>query len=293
MNGEPLRIAFFILMHKNPEQVTRLVERLNSPQSSFFIHVDARANHHVNSHITRFALAHSNVTCVQRHRCHWGDFGIVAGTLACIRAALAGKHFDRALLLSGQDYPIKPLDRILAHVAEHPSAEFIEAFPLNAQNRWTKKWGYVNATARYRWYIFRFRRTAFPIPMKRRVPMNLTASGGSQWWCLSHDALRYVIRFVEKRPDVMKYFKNVSIPDETVFQTILYNSPFRNRVICDDLHCTVWQKTTTRHPAFLTEDQIPLMRESNKMFARKFDLAKQPFIFDLIDRELLQPGPRS
>jgi hypothetical protein len=292
MNGEQLRFAFLILMHKNPEQVVRLVERLDGPQSSFFIHVDARASNQIYSHIARFALTHSNVACVQRHRCHWGDFGIVAGTLECIRAALAGEYFDRALLLSGQDYPIKPLDGIFEYISKYPDAEFIEAFPLDAANRWTGKWGYVNATARYEWYILRFRRTAFPIPMKRRPPLKMTPSGGSQWWCLSNEALRYVVQFVDRWPSVMKYFRNVSIPDETVFQTIIYNSPFRRRIICDDLHFAAWEKRDARHPAILRETNMPLMQDSNKLLARKFDLMKHPLIFDLIDRELLQIAPR-
>lgn len=39
-----IRIAYIILAYKLPEQIIRLVNRLNTPESSFFIHIDSRTN---------------------------------------------------------------------------------------------------------------------------------------------------------------------------------------------------------------------------------------------------------
>jgi hypothetical protein len=106
-------IAFFILMHHKPEQAVRLIERLESSQSMFFVHVDRRAGPTVYKYIETWAAKRERISLVKRHRCHRGGYGIVAATLECLRTALrSNQSFDYAMLLSAQDYPIKPLPYI-------------------------------------------------------------------------------------------------------------------------------------------------------------------------------------
>jgi len=38
-----MKIAYIILAHKNPDQIKRLVLRLNTEGTSFFIHIDKKA----------------------------------------------------------------------------------------------------------------------------------------------------------------------------------------------------------------------------------------------------------
>jgi hypothetical protein len=51
----------------------------------------------------------SNVTFLKRHKCYWGDFGHVRATLEGIAYLFNNEiEFDYLILLTGQDYPIKP-----------------------------------------------------------------------------------------------------------------------------------------------------------------------------------------
>ena len=112
-----MKISYILLVHRNPTQVARLVSRLHA-WSPIFIHVDRRVP------ISPFqrALESSNpggsLRFVKRHRCRWGQFGIVQATLEGINALIAsGCDFDYAMLLCGQDYPIRSMNLI---------AEFLE-----------------------------------------------------------------------------------------------------------------------------------------------------------------------
>jgi Core-2/I-Branching enzyme len=290
-----VQIVFLILAHKNPEQVIRLIERLESSQSRFVVHVDRRSFDAVHSVISDWAANRTDVILAARHRCYWGDFGIVAGTLECVRTALTVYgRFDYGMLLSGQDYPIKPLSSIFDYLTITRGKQFIESFRLDeTQNRWTTQSGQFEATARYSWYIARFRSRRLPIPIRRSLPAGLKPCAGCQWWCLTREALEFVSGYLDKSPKALRFFKHVSIPDETVFQTVLYSSPFQKDVISDDMHYSDWDRPNPLYPRVFEEADLEQLRATPKLFARKFDITRGTGIFDLIDRELLSSAPRS
>ena len=122
-----MKIVFIILMHKSPEQAKRLIERLDSPESIFVVHVDRRASHEIFQSMKELAAKHERIYFAPRHRCYWGGSGIAAATLECVRTSLAlDETFDYAILLSGQDYPIKPLSRIFEFLRDGLGKQFIE-----------------------------------------------------------------------------------------------------------------------------------------------------------------------
>ena len=283
-----MRVAFFILMHKNPEQTIRLIERLESPMSTFIVHVDSRAPDKTYKFIDEWAAKRNDVHCAPRHRCYWAGFGIVAASLECARTALRlNERFDYGMLLSGQDYPIKPLGAILEFLTLNRGKQFIETFRLDQSNRWDGQGGAFQPMNRVSWYIVRIRSRRISIPIRRSLPAGLRPCGGSQWWCLSRDSLLYIDDYLTKNPKVLRFFRNVSVPDESLFQTLVYNSPFQPQVLSDDLHYADWERPNPNYPRILDESDLERIRTSNKLFARKFDIARDRRILDLIDEEIL------
>jgi Core-2/I-Branching enzyme len=281
-----VRIAFFILMHCRPEQAVRLIERLDSPSSMFVVHVDRRAAPGVNRYIRGWGAERSRVHLARRYVTRHSGFGLVAATLECMRTALqSGEAFDYAILLSGQDYPIKPLQ----YIREFPSMrrkQFIESFRLDENNRWSTHAGAEQAMNRISWYCLPIRGRRLHIPMRRRVPLGLHPYGGSQWWCLSRDCIAYIDGFVSKNPQVLRFFRHVYIPDECFFQTIVSNSHFGSEVV-DYLHYIDWTRPNPHYPRTLDATDFERIQLSTKLFARKFDTARDQRILDLIDREIL------
>jgi hypothetical protein len=100
-----------------------------------------------------------------------------------------------------------------------------------------------------------------------------------------------VARFVESRPDVVDFFRHVDIPDEVFFQTVLMNSELAGSVVNDNLRYIDW--TRGARPALLEARDLPALRASPKLFARKFDVCHDGEILDLVDTELLREPRRA
>jgi hypothetical protein len=279
-----VRIAYLILAHKNHEQVARLIARLNDPDASFHVHLDARTADSVYSQLRASSKCLSNVRFTGRYRCYWGGFGIVRGTLACIESALSGPRFDYAFLLSGQDYPIKPLGYLRSFLEQHRGVEFLEAFSLDKINRWTKAEGRYQPMQRVSRFTLNIRSRTLTLPLKRTLPDNLEPFGGSQWWCLSFDCLSYVREFIKQRPRIVRFCRHVLIPDEIMFHTIIGNSPFGERISGHDLTYTDWVQPNPSCPRVLCDgSDLESLMNCPKLFARKFDSTRDPRILDKID----------
>ena len=284
----PLRVVFFILMHKNPQQAIRLIERLDSPTSTFIVHVDRRSADTISRPIEEFAAARCHVHCAPRQPCYWAGFGIVLATLECMRTALQlAEPFDYAVLLSGQDYPIKPPQKIFAHLRAQRGKQLIESFRLDQPNRWSADQKAGGAMHRIGWYHLAIRSHWVHVPIERRLPAGLLPFGGAQWWCLTRDCLGDIVAFVDGNPQVLKFFRNVFISDEVFFQTLISNSRFAGDITGEDLHYVDWTRPNPLAPRLLEASDFERLCASEKLFARKFDAARDARILDRIDREIL------
>lgn len=282
-----MRLAYLVLMHGKPEQAARLIGRLQNPTSTFIVHVDAKAPQSVFDYMQKWSAPYKNVHLTKRHRCYWGGFGIVAATIECIRSALLyDPAFDYAFLLSGQDYPIKPLSHITAYLRRHRK-QFIESFRLDRPNRWTDAGHAYQAMNRISWYTVAVRSHFIRVPVKRVLPDGLSPFGGSQWWCLSRQCLKYVDEVVRARPDIVRYFRRTFVPDELFFQTIMSNSPFGGQATGDDLRYIDFVRPNPHYPRTFGVEDFDRILASPKLFARKFDLSRDEEILDRIDREIL------
>jgi hypothetical protein len=102
---------------------------------------------------------------------------------------------------------------------------------------------------------------------------------------LSDEAVRTVLAFREERPDAHRFFKRVMIPDEIYLQTVLANSPLRERLVNEAVHHIEWIGGS--HPRTFVSGDFERLAGSGMPFARKFDVDVDDEILDVIDRELL------
>jgi len=56
-----MKIAYIILAHKLPQQIIRLVNRLNTDDTSFLIHVDKKTEHRIYQEIVRDSSDHPEI----------------------------------------------------------------------------------------------------------------------------------------------------------------------------------------------------------------------------------------
>lgn len=283
-----MHLAYIISAYRYPEQLVRLVERLDGPDASFFIHVDRRTAPKVIEAMIAGLANRRNATFLPRHRSDWGGFGHVEATLEGIRAALhSGPAFDRAVLLTGQDYPIKANRHIAEFFAAHPTSEFMEFFPL-PRPEWQNQG--LDRIENWHWQVLGRHLVIRPpraLPVRRRLPDGLRPFGGSSYWCLTRECLEYVHGYVTAHASVVRFFRHVDVPDELFFQTIVLNSPFASRAVNDNLRFIRWDDPESGSPAVLGLQHLEELAASRALFARKFDVTSDATILDAIDRTLL------
>jgi Core-2/I-Branching enzyme len=276
-----MRLAYVISAYKNLGQVSRLIRRLDDESALFLVHVDRKTDDAEYLALAEEVARLESVHLLERHTCHWGGFGHVRATLKGIDWLITrGAIFDYLVLLTGQDYPIKPNRFIASFFAEQDGKSFMlhDSLP-------TEWWSPRGGLDRIEYPHLRFYGHHVRLPLKRSFPRALQPYGGGAYWSLSRDAVEYVSRFVAERPEVVSFFRHVDIPDEIFFQTIVLNSPLAKTIVNDHLRYIDWARGP--RPALLETRDFEALARSPKLFARKFDVEHDAEILDLIDNRLL------
>ncbi|SIO43022.1 Core-2/I-Branching enzyme [Rhodovulum sp. ES.010] len=269
------KIAYILLCHKAPEEVIRQAAQLTAAGDLVAIHFDARAPRAAYDRVRAALAGNPSVAFAQRRvRCGWGEWSLVAATLAALRAAEAAfpdaTHF---YMLSGDCRAIKSAEYVHAFL-DAEDADYIESFDFFASD-WIKT-GLKAERLTYR-HLFneRRRKRLFygalalqrRLGLDRAIPADLQVMIGSQWWCLRRRTVEAVLDFIRARPDVVRFFRTTWIPDETFFQTLV-----RHLVPEDEI--------TNRTPTFLMfsdygmpvtfyNDHYDLLLGQDFLFARK------------------------
>ena len=288
-------MAEVILAHKNPLQLSRMIERLDDGASKFFIHLDAKTP------IEPFAacLGGGHIRFIEpRERCVWGDFSIVRATIHLMEAASKEQGFF--ILMSGQDYPIQSQGYINAFLERNKDFDFIEIEPL--EEKWKPKMvkdklehyhilhseerGHSNCYAPFSYCsVFQQLRTLTHL-LKGRLSMKnfkLLCSlpkrvapferqyAGSQFWAFSERTFYGVLHYIrEHKAALEEYYKYTSSPDEIYFHSVLMDLVAKDSTIKLKDPIT-YVNYFRKNNVFVSEDFDKLTSAKGKLFARKFD----------------------
>ncbi|MDQ3395473.1 MAG: beta-1,6-N-acetylglucosaminyltransferase [Bacteroidota bacterium] len=298
---DEVKIAYVIAVHKNPQQFSRLVDRLNGSHADFFVHVDKK------SPINEFknsikAIAQDNFYFIKQFNAAWSEFGIVEAEIQALKDIVnKGKHYDMIILLSGQDYPIKSNDYIKIFFHKWKGKSFIESFPMPFQP-WPN--GGMDRINRYHFKILgksfsyppykqakgavrKILNGLFGLYFKERsLPLGMKPFGGEHWWNFNMETARYIVQFLEQHPEFIDFHKFSFCADEMFFQTLLRNSTGKSiydNIINDDLRYYDWSEGKDSPKTFTLLD-LENLTISEKLFARKFDPNLDNKILDELDK---------
>lgn len=281
-----MRLGWIVLVHRSPGQVARLVRRLEAPDDGIFVHVDRAVP--LDPFTAAFKRAGAQAELLPRHRSRWSTYGIVSSTLEGVRAAL-DHGADYISVISGQDYPIKPVGSLRAHLEASSGAGFMLFFALPNPDWTVPEAGMSRLNRRH----YRFGRFSLRLPNRftpfiplRQMPLGYEPYAGSNWWTLPRECAAYVIQFLDEHPGFVRFYQRAAFPAESLFQTVLLNSPLRERIRFNDLRHIVWRQGDS-HPATLGLGDLPELERSTAFLARKFDAERDPGLLDAIDQRLL------
>ncbi|MBW4890929.1 beta-1,6-N-acetylglucosaminyltransferase [Mucilaginibacter sp. HMF5004] len=281
-----MKIAHLILVHKNPKQLARLMDRLQHPDADIYVHLDAK---------TRFEpfeklLQRPNVYAIKKRiKVYWGSYSIVEATLNGFREILDAKNnYAYINLLSGDDYPIKTVQDIHNYFAANTDKIFMEY--LTEDSDWWKS--VKSRVTQYHLTDYRFPgkytiqsliNNFFPA---RQRPADLEFVGRSQWLTITEEAAKYVINFLVEHPKVVDFFRLSWGSDEVVIQTVLYNSHLKFKIVNNNLRYIDWSANDVSPKTLGMEDAGELL-QSPALYARKFDLDQKPEVLNYLDEKLL------
>ena len=269
------KIAYILLCHKDPEGIIAQAERLTAVGDCIAIHFDARAPRASFDRIRAALKDNPNVTFARaRIKCGWGEWSLVQATLHAVEAAVAA--FPRAThfyMLSGDCMAIKSAE--YAHgFLDGEEADYIESFDF-FNSDWIKT-GMKGERLIYRHFFNerthkRLFYAAFNLQrrlgLKRAIPADLQIMIGSQWWCLRRRTVEAILEFCHKRRDVMRFFRNTWIPDETFFQTLVRHLVPEAEIRARTLTCLMFSDYGM--PVTFYNDHYDLLLSQDFLFARK------------------------
>lgn len=317
-----MNTAYLLLVHNQPSQLVRLIDRLNQPQAYFFIHIDSKSPDK-NAILTSLG-GYSNVKAISVYDVNWMGFNMVKSTIDLLELAFAsGIGFKYYVLMSGQDYPIKG-NSYISNFFETHNTDFISFAKIADSPD-----NYKNKVRYFHYYDFPYTnpRNRKKIPFmvylyygihkrfrkfmpRRRFYNGMEPYFGSQWFALTHNTVKYVLDFIKDNKGYLDFMKYTEGPDETFFHTIVLNSPRRTNVhgyekfeqwnkVKKPGEYFVQEYSSLRYmdwsdrgrnvpkPAVLDSSYYDVLRNSSDLFARKVDEKISAALMDRIDNELL------
>ena len=283
-----MRVAHLILTYTDPQLTERLIRNLQHRNADFYIHVDKKND--INQYL--YLKGFSNVYFInKRADLKWAGFSTILATFNCIKEIVAsGIHYEFINFLSGQDYPLKRADQINSFFQKNTGSEFLSY--RDFRNEW--KEGMIRMESYFlndyqfpgKYLLEKILKRILP---KRKIPYDLHPYGNSMFWMLSPEAAMYVVNTVEGDKKLLRFFSFCWGTDEFVFQTILMNSSYKERIVNNNHRYIDWSAGGAS-PKTLTISDARQLADSDMLFARKFDLILHPEIIDFIDKQILSHG---
>lgn len=281
------RHAYLIMAHKDDITFRTLLRLLDDARNDIFVHMDAK-NKDWDKEEPLSAVKQAGCFAIPRISVLWGGYTQIECELNLLEAATAQGHYDFYHLLSGQDLPIKGQDEIHSFFDAHRGTEFVRYVdkPIDCSQRvyghwlWNKYgrdrtqktlarldklWSLVEHAVAPREYDYEFQK-------------------GTNWFSIGDSFARYV---VSKRAWAQDIFPNSFCCDEVFLHTILWNSPYKDKVYrqngednWDAIQRLIdWERGT---PYCYRYSDFEELKNSPLLFARKFDCEKDPQIIEAI-----------
>jgi len=285
-----------IVAHHQFDFLARLLALLDDERNDIFVHVDASASEFDRE--AREALEASvtkgSLTFTERIAVHWGGYSVVAAEMILLRAAAAHEHAYYHLL-SGSDLPLGSQDEIHDFFDRHDGEEFVHFFLENDvdvegrvkyfhpfQEVGGKDPGHLTGKAGYA-----FLRLQQLLGVDRQARRPGSVRHGSAWFSITGEFARYVLA---RAGAIRREYRMTLCPDEQFVQSLIWNSPFRDRLHKDpadgghsaNARLIDWRRGSLYSPYTFRDSDFDELTGSDALFARKFDLDVDRVVVDRV-----------
>lgn len=274
------------MAHKNPEQLLRMIKKLDHPDFDIYVHIDKKTP----LDPFKIILDVPSVRFISnRIRCNWGAYSFLVAIVSSLNEIFSTqKQYDFVNLLSAQDYPLHSSAYIYNYLKKEKGKNFL-SFEDSQESPWWKeavsryeKYHFTDINIRWKYLIQKIVNAVMPL---RKFPVYTELYGGSKstWWTLSCDCAKFLADELSNNKRLNNFIKYSWGTDEFVVATVIMNSKFRETIVNDNLRYIDWSEGNP-NPKILCIEDFDEIKNSGMLFARKFDIMLDEKVLDEIDK---------
>lgn len=276
-------IAYFILVHRYPEQFKRMFRAIYAPGNCYVVHVDKSSGPALQADVRAFLEPYQGVEMIASRKALWGGYSLVDAELRGM-ARLLEMHpgWSHFINLSGQDFPLKSQAYVSDFLLANPGRQFIR-FADQEQVR-------PDTMERVGHYAIEAAGRMFRTGIGRNYLPGAKPYIGTQWKAVTRAFCDFVCHDAQAKRFKL-FYKRSFIPDEGFFQSVMLNTRGHGEVVNDDLRTIDWVPDghgELRPHVFTAADAMRLKFSPN-LFARKFDATEDSDILDILEQHLATP----
>lgn len=301
--------AYLIIAHEHFKLLEYLISCIDDRRNDIYIHFNQLDGVIPFDQIEKQAK-YSKVYFAPRVKIYRGSFSIMEATFSLLTSATSTKEYEYYHLLSGQDLPIKTQSFIhdFFKIEGKNTYNFVDIRPAGLMGReWQERtslhWflmkyylekGFSGVVSRLlNDILHRFERL---IKVDRtRKYKTYSFSFGSSWFSITNSFANFLI---SKHDEIKAVFGQGYIPEESVLQTLLISTEFKDTVyysktidgVPGNFRKIEWDKGVS--PRVLTSKDYDNLINSPCLFARKFDENVDLSVIELIAKEVIDVGER-
>lgn len=305
-----MKIAVLMLVHKNVDQVNRLLSYFQHENVDVFIHIDKKSS------ISPENIKASNVYFTsRRYDIELFEFSMVDAEMELLRRAKQQGTYGYYILMSGQCYPLMGIGKMYNYLCSHYPEPFIEIVAPTEKNYVKTNFRHVYMLKRFKLRTYAFLKRHFSYKMYRilrYIPggfvflvsgikelfvkspkTRLSRKGwpsycGSQWWILPDPVIDRALELY-RNEEFCRIVSDCFSCDETFFQTAMMIQQEENGITLDEQGNFMNRKWffifDHGHPIILTKEHHAQIQSSGMLFARKFDTKTDTEILDILDMD--------
>lgn len=289
-----MKHAILILAHKELEHICRIVEYFKK-SCEIFIHLDKKGCY--DPVILNKLYSYRQVKLIlQEYEVNWGGTSVLESELHLLQTAFKQSKADYFHLISGQDYPIRPLNSFLDFFSKNNGKEYLRYVHLphpkwenNTFKRLQYYYPYDNAADKK--YPRQWVREQVGIQCKKGIKRPIPDEfdhlyGSSQWFSITRKAVSTLLEYTENSPALYKQMWMTFAPEECYVATVLVNLLGTENIVQSNLRFIRWKYENGNNPANLGKEHFHYLLEEECFFARKIEPHCSAMLLPLIDKYL-------
>lgn len=300
-----MKHAFLIMAYNNWHQLSTLIQSLDDERNSIYVHIDAKSKDFDQKMFEDANLVKkASLMFIERKPLYWGTVSEIDCEMRLMEAALA-KPFDYCHLLSGQDLPIKSMNKIDEFFIKNGGKNFLEfndkwydltlknqpmcsgSYKVNYYHPLVQNVNYrKNKVIKYTDHLIAHLQKWLGM---RRHKWDIYA--GSQFFSVTRDFAKYIVDHAEQ---IRKDYSCTLASSEVFLQTTIMNSPFKDTVWSmnteeGNLRYIDWSHREGSGPKTYTMEDWDIINNlpERYLFARKFSETRDVDVINKVVEKVL------